>query len=95
MFIALLTFSDNKDSAAQFMSGHKEWLKRGSNDRRFLLAGSQQPNLGGGILAHDTSRDELQNRMSDDPFVRANVVSAKIHEITPVKTDARLNFLLD
>ena len=95
MFIVLLKFSDNKANAGQFMEGHKEWIKRGFDDAVFLLAGSLQPNLGGGIVAHDTSLSDLQGRVESDPFVVENVVKAEILEITPSKADPRLNFLLD
>jgi len=95
MFIVLLKFSSNKSQASQFMEGHKQWIKRGFDDGVFLLAGSLQPNSGGGIVAHNTSLPDLQNRVNDDPFVGANVVSAEILEITPSKTVERLDFLLD
>lgn len=95
MFVVLLKFADNKGKASQFMEGHKEWIKRGFDDGMFLLAGSLQPNLGGGIVAHNTSLSDLQNRVNNDPFVAENVVKAEILEITPSKADARLNFLLD
>ncbi|MGF1629782.1 MAG: YciI family protein [Kiloniellaceae bacterium] len=94
MFIVLLKFAGNKSQAGRFMEGHKEWLKRGFDDGIFLLAGGLQPNLGGGIAAHNTSLSELQSRVSDDPFVAENVVSAEILEITPSKADERLEFLL-
>jgi uncharacterized protein YciI len=95
MFVVLLKFSDNKANASQFMEGHKEWIKRGFDDGVFLLAGSLQPKLGGGIVAHNTSLPDLQNRVNTDPFVAENVVKAEILEIAPAKADARLNFLLD
>ncbi len=95
MFIVLLKFSDNKAKAGQFMEGHKEWIKRGFDDGVFLLAGSLQPNLGGGIVAHNTSLLDLESRVNTDPFVAEKVVKAEILEITPSKADARLNFLLD
>ena len=93
MFIVLLEFSSNKGQASQFMEGHKEWIERGFDDGVFLLAGSLQPDLGGGIVAHNTSLQDLQSRVNDDPFVAENVVSAEILEITPSKTDERLKFL--
>ena len=95
MFIILLRFSGNKGQASQFMEGHNEWIKRGFDDGVFLLVGSLQPNLGGGIVAHNTSLSDLQNRMDDDPFVVENVVSAEILEIMPSQTDQRLKFFLD
>ena len=95
MFIVLLKFSSNKAQAGQFMEGHNAWVKRGIDDGVFLLVGSLQPSLGGGIVAHNTSLSDLQLRVNDDPFVAENVVSAEILEITPSKADERLNFLLN
>ncbi len=95
MFIVLLKFSDNKSRAGQLMEDHKAWIKRGFEDGVFLMVGSLQPNLGGGILAHNISLPDLQNRVNDDPFVAENVVSTEIIEITPSQTNEHLKFLLD
>lgn len=92
MFIVLLKFAD-KAKAGQFMEGHKDWIKRGFDDGVFLLAGSLQPNLGGGILAHNTSLADLQARVNADPFVVEKVVTAEILEITPARAEERLKFL--
>lgn len=94
MFIVLLKFSDNKVKASEFMKGHNEWIKHGFDDGVFLLVGSLQPSLGGAIVAHNTSLPDLQSRVNSDPFVVEKVVKAEILEISPGKTDARLNFLL-
>lgn len=95
MFVVLLKFSDNKSQVKQFLESHKKWIKRGFDDGVFLLAGSLQPDLGGSILAHNTSLPELQGRVNEDPFVVENVVSAEILEIEPSISDERLKFLLD
>ncbi len=94
MFIVLLKFSANKDRAGQLMDGHNAWIKRGFDDDVFLVVGSLQPNLGGAVLAHNTTRMDLQQRVNDDPFVAENVVTAEILEITPARTDEKLDFLL-
>ena len=93
MYVVLLKFSSNKSQAGQFMEGHREWIRRGFDDGVFLLSGSLQGNSGGGILAHNTSFSDLQSRVSADPFVAENVVSAEIFEIAPSRTDERLAFL--
>ena len=95
MFVVLLKFSSNKGRAGQFMEGHQEWIERGFDDGIFLLVGSLRPNLGGGIVAHNTSLSDLQTRVNEDPFVAEGVVSAEILEITPSRADERLGFLLD
>jgi uncharacterized protein YciI len=93
MFVVLLRFSDNKSQASRLMEGHNAWIKRGFDDGVFVLAGGLPPNLGGGILAHGTSRSDLQDRVNRDPFIVGNVVSAEIIEIAPSRTDERLEFL--
>jgi uncharacterized protein YciI len=94
MFIVLLRFSGDKGRAAQFMDGHKAWIKRGFDDGVFLLVGTMKPNLGGAIVAQDASLPALQRRVNDDPFVAENIVAAEILEITPSNADERLKFLL-
>jgi uncharacterized protein YciI len=95
MFIILLKFSDNKGQAGIFMEGHQQWIRRGFDDDVFLMVGSLQPNLGGGIIAHNTSLSDLQARVNEDPFVAENVVSAEILEFTPATADERLQFLFE
>jgi len=94
MFVVLLRFSANKGEACKFMAGHQQWIKRGFDDGVFLLVGSLKPNGGGGILAHNVSLPDLQNRVNDDPFVAEEIVSAEILEVAPAKADERLAFLL-
>ncbi|MEM8686733.1 MAG: hypothetical protein AAGF81_05370 [Pseudomonadota bacterium] len=94
MFVILLKFSENKAEAGTHMDGHNQWLKRGFDDDVFLLAGSITPGLGGAILAHNATSEALQARVSEDPFVAENVVSADILQIAPAKADPRLKFLL-
>ena len=94
MFAVFLRFAANKSRAGDFMEGHKAWLQRGFGDGIFLASGSlQAPDGGGAILAHNASRDELEARISEDPFVTENVVSAEIVEFAPSLTDDRLAFL--
>ena len=95
MHIVFLKFSINKSRASQFMDSHKAWIKRGFDDGVFLLAGSLEPGLGGGILAHNTSLADLQVRVNDDPFVAQDVVKAEIFELDPGKADERLQFLVN
>ncbi|WP_250458797.1 YciI family protein [Microbulbifer litoralis] len=95
MFIVLLKFSGNRERMGEFMEAHKSWLKQGLDDGVFLLAGSLQPARGGGILAHNISREDLETFVDSDPFVTEHIVTAEILEISPSKTDERLAFLLD
>jgi uncharacterized protein YciI len=93
MFVVFLKFSDNKDQTDQYMEGHMAWLKQGFGDGVFMAAGSLKPDLGGGIVASNTSRPDLESRVNDDPFVANNVVTAEIYEIAASMIDERLEFL--
>ena len=93
MFVVLLKFSEHRARARDHMDGHVQWLQRGYDDGVFLLSGNLQPQAGGALLAHGVSHEQLQARVDDDPFVREQVVSAEILEITPSRTDPRLSFL--
>lgn len=95
MFIVLLRFSDNKARAGDFMEGHKAWLQRGFDDGVFLLAGSLQPGVGGGILASGGTLEEIGARVGEDPFVAENVVTAEILDMAASKADDRLTFLMN
>ena len=94
MFIIILKFSENKNKAGEFMDGHNQWIKQGFEDGKFLLVGSLQPNLGGSVIAYNSSLSELQERVNQDPFVAENIVCAEILEIDPKKADERLSFLV-
>ncbi|WP_020408700.1 hypothetical protein [Hahella ganghwensis] len=59
----------------------------------FLVVGSLQPNQGGGIVAHNTTQEELEARINQDPFVVEKVVTAEVLNITPSMLDDRLSFL--
>jgi uncharacterized protein YciI len=94
MFIAFLKFSKNKHQAADLLARHNEWIKSGLADGVFLLVGSLQPGLGGAIVAHNTTREELEVRLEDDPFVARDVVTVELFEVSPAKSDPRLAFLV-
>ncbi len=94
MFVVLLKFSGDKSQAGRFMEGHNAWIRRGFDDGVFLVVGSLPLNAGGGIMAHNTSRAALEDRLAADPLVAENVVSAEVIEIAPARADERLKFLL-
>ncbi|WUR13730.1 hypothetical protein E7V67_001105 [[Empedobacter] haloabium] len=93
MFIVLLKFSDHRSKAADFMPGHNAWIRKGIDDGVFLLVGSIEQAQGGALIALESSRAALQQRIDTDPFVIENIVKAEILEIKPGKVDPRLAVL--
>lgn len=93
MFLIVLRFSHNKSAAAEHMQAHNDWIAKGFADGVFALTGSVEPKQGGAVLACNISRPEIEKRVAEDPFVASNVVTAEIIEISPGRTDPRLDFL--
>jgi uncharacterized protein YciI len=94
MYVVLLRFSANKSAAPQHMAEHNAWIQQGFDDGVFLLVGGIATGQGGAVLAHNTSAEDLQDRVKADPFVADDVVTAEIIDITPGAADERLTFLL-
>jgi hypothetical protein len=59
-----------------------------------VLVGSLQGGHGGAVVAHNTTRADLERRVNADPFVAEDVVSAEILEIAPSRIDERLQFMV-
>lgn len=95
MFFVTLEFTAARSKAAAFLPGHLAWLARGFADGVFLLAGSLAANAGGAVLATGETLEALQERLDADPFVAEGIVTARIVEMAPSRTDPRLAFLLD
>lgn len=94
MFVMFLKFTD-KSKAAASMEAHKQWIAKGFEDGVFLTVGTLEPAAGGAILASGLDREALDKRLAEDPFVAEGVVSPEIFEISPARTDPRLDFLKD
>lgn len=94
MFVILLTFAENRDQAAFHMDAHKAWIKKGFDDGVFLVAGSLVPHMGGAILASGVSREQIDVRIAEDPFVVHAVVSVQIHEVAPAVAASPLQFMI-
>ncbi|UWZ59689.1 hypothetical protein Daura_22420 [Dactylosporangium aurantiacum] len=88
-----MRFTDHKAAAGEYMAAHAAWIKQGVADGVFLLAGSLQPGLGGVPLAHNSTAEQLRQRVEEDPFVAEKIVDVEILEVAPGLTDERLAFL--
>lgn len=94
MFVILLKFAD-KSKAKDQLQGHNAWIEQNIKDGKFLVVGSLEPARGGAIIAHGEDLQAVQDRINQDPFVQHNVVDVEIIQISPNKTSAALQFLLD
>ncbi|MEZ5702520.1 MAG: YciI family protein [Burkholderiaceae bacterium] len=94
MHIIKLHFSARKVDAPQWMAAHNAWLDAGFSDGVFLAAGSLEDGSGGCILAAQQTRDLVEARVAQDPFVMHGVVTPEITSFKPGRTQPALASLL-
>lgn len=93
MYVVTLKFAEQRAKAPQLMEAHNAWIRQGFEDGVFLMTGGLRPSVGGIVLAHNATREALEARVLADPFVMEGVVTAEIMDVSPGRTDARLDFL--
>ncbi|MCG7392425.1 YciI family protein [Microvirga sp. ACRRW] len=94
MFIVILTYCKPLSEVDLHVDAHIDWLKQCYDRGVFLLSGRQVPRVGGFILAHGLSRDELDKILAQDPFNRAGVAEYDVKEVMPAMADERLAWLV-
>lgn len=95
MFVVFLSFKVDRAEVAPLMPAHSQWLQKGFEDGVFALTGSVAPGVGGMILAHHLTRDQLQARLDQDPLVVEGKVAVAISEVKPSRVDERMKFLAE
>lgn len=94
MHIILLKFADNKSAAPKFMDAHNAWISKGFDDGIFQSVGSLD--IGGGfILAHGEEHAAVLQRVSEDPFVKNNIVNPEIRKIDVKRSTPQFSHLSD
>jgi len=80
MYVVLLTYKRPLAEIDAAMHAHVAFLEEAFRAGQFIAAGRQVPRQGGVILAVAKSRDELEDLMQRDPFVRDGLASFEIVE---------------
>ena len=80
MFVVLLTFKKPLSEVDRLMGEHVGFLEDCYRAGVFLACGRQVPRKGGVILAVSPSREDLDEVMQHDPFVRDGVATYEIVE---------------
>ncbi len=80
MFVVLLKYTKPLAEVDALMKDHVRFLEQCYSSGAFVASGRQVPRTGGVIIAATQSRDELEEIMSYDPFVREGVAAFEIIE---------------
>ncbi|CCN33755.1 conserved hypothetical protein [Vibrio nigripulchritudo SO65] len=94
MFVVSLKLTGAMELAKQHMQSHKAWLDEGIKNGTFILVGNLKPGPGGALFVQGINREELEAKLSEDPFVREKIVEVSIIEIEAHTASDSLNCLI-
>lgn len=85
MFIISLTYKKPLPEVDTCADGHLAFLDRYFANKTFIVSGRKNPRTGGVILAHNTTREDLESILQEDSFYQNGVADYEITEFIPVK----------
>ena len=80
MFLVLLDYRKHLDEIDRLMPEHVAFLNKCYEAGVFLVSGRQVPRTGGVILAVAPGREDLEEILRHDPFVREGAAEYRIIE---------------
>lgn len=87
MTIAVLTYKTELSVVEKHLEEHRSYLDKYYSLGKFIASGAQNPRIGGVILM-DTTKDEAQILIKEDPFFRNNIAEYELIEFSPTKYQA-------
>lgn len=94
IYVVVLTYVRPLEEIDEQIPAHVEWLKRGYADGVFIASGRRIPRTGGVILAKSDNLEQLQARLSQDPFQQYGLASADVIPFDASMTSLPLQGLL-
>ena len=80
LFIVIVKYIVDLTEIDKYRSAHLAYLEEYYTNGAFLASGPQAPRIGGVILAKSTSRRELDDILSKDPFHQYLCAEYQVHE---------------
>ena len=93
MFIISLEYKKPLAEVDSLLPAHIEYLKAQYKAGNFLLSGRKNPRTGGIILSNVKTKDDLEQIIRQDPFIKNQVADYDIIEFDPSMTCKELEFL--
>ena len=94
IYVVVLTYVRPLEEIDEQIPAHVEWLKRGYADGVFIASCRRIPRTGGVILAKSDNLEQLQARLSQDPFQQYGLASADVIPFDASMTSLPLQGLL-
>ncbi|MDP4086911.1 MAG: YciI family protein [Bacillota bacterium] len=83
MFIISLMYTVPLEKVDEVRNEHMHFLEKYYKKSIFLSSGPKIPRTGGIILADNTTKEELEKIIQEDPFWKKQIAVYEITEFTP------------
>ena len=83
MFIITSTYQKTKDIVDKFLAEHREFLDVYYKKGIFIASGRKASGDGGVILAKDSTKEEIEKILKEDPFSREKISKYEVIEFSP------------
>lgn len=83
LYVVMLTYVGPADEVQAHLDSHRDWLIEHARAGRILVAGPLEPRTGGLVLAHCSSRTELDGMLAEDSFYVHRLVDYDIRCFNP------------
>lgn len=84
MIIAILTYKKELSEVEKHLQEHRIYLDKYYSSGKFIASGAQNPRIGG-IILMNTTKDDAQILIKEDPFFRNNIAEYELIEFSPTK----------
>jgi uncharacterized protein YciI len=95
MFITLLKYVKPLEEVERYLDDHVQFLDKYYSQKKFIFSGRRNPRIGGVILMHVNTRDEVEYIIREDPFHKHNIAEYEVIEFQPTKYDTRFSCFVD
>jgi uncharacterized protein YciI len=83
LFIISLTYKVPLEKVDEARDEHIKFLEKNYERKIFIASGPKIPRIGGIILAHQVTKEELEELIKEDPFYQMGIADYDITEFTP------------
>lgn len=85
MFLVSVIYKKDFEQIEPFVPAHGAFLDKYYQAGKLIFSGRKVPRTGGFILAHQLTRTELEQILTEDPFYTNGLADYEITEFTPTK----------
>lgn len=84
LYVVTLNYARSIEEVNAHLEAHKQWLGRFTQSGHLLTAGPLADGTGGALLAHCSSREELEAMLAQDVFVTEHLVTLSVTSFEPM-----------